>query len=428
MLPTKLQPVQKNERVYLLDILRGFAILGIFIMNLWAFSFYFGYNNVEKGSVILASYDSTTTFIHHLFLEGKFYSLFSLLFGIGFAIYLSKAKENNTILSLFKRRLLVLLGIGIIHLLLWVGDIVAFYAVLGFLLVPFRKFSNKTLLIIAVCCILIPIPLYALKMLNPAVFNPGQYLIAYNMQLDSQIGINSERDLIAALSGNNILKMLQVNMHGILWRLGDLLFQDRIFKVFAMFLVGLAIGRTNFYNKLAENKKLLKKVLFTGLAIGLPANFIMSYYMVNGGYYQLTINGFYQTIAYSLGVAPLALAYASFFALIYLNIKMRRFLNTMAPVGRMALSNYIMHTIIGLIVFTKIGFGLSNMGPTAFTLFALCVYIFQIFTSTVWLKYFNYGPLEWLWRSATYGQWQKMLKPKKDDVPVTELITGSIKS
>jgi uncharacterized protein len=418
----KLQPVQKSDRVHLLDILRGLAILGIFIMNLWAFTFYFGYNDVEKASVVLAQYDSTITFIHHFLLEGKFYSLFSLLFGIGFAIYLSKAKENQAILSLFKRRLLILLFIGIIHLLLWVGDIVAFYALLGFVLIPFRKLSNKILLTIAVCCILIPIPLYALKMLNPDVFNPGQYLITYNMQLDSQIGINSEKDLIAVLSGNNFLKMLQTNLHGILWRLGDLLFQDRVFKVFAMFLIGLVVGRTNFYNKLSQNKNLLRKILFYGLLIGIPANIIMAFFMVKGGYYQLTLNGLYQTIAYSLGVAPLALAYASFIALLYLNNKVRRFLNTLAPVGRMALSNYIIHTVIGLIVFTKIGFGLSNMGPTAWTLFALCVFILQIFISTGWLHFFNYGPLEWLWRSATYGRWQKMIKNKKEDMPVVKVI------
>lgn len=426
MFTPKLQPVQRAERVYLLDILRGFAILGIFIMNLWAFTFYFAYTEAEKFAVALARYDAVTTFFQHALLEGKFYSLFSMLFGIGFAIYLSKAKENNAILSLFKRRLLILLFIGIIHLLLWVGDIVAFYALLGFLLIPFRKFSNKKLLIIAATCILLPIPLYALKMLNPAVFNPGQYLIAYNIQLDSQIGINSERDLVIALSGNSFGKMLQVNLHGILFRFGDLLFQDRIFKVFGMFLIGLVIGRTNFYNRLPENKKLLKKILFFGLAVGIPANFIMAYYMVSGGYYQITLNGLYQTIAYSFGVAPLTLAYASLFALLYLNEKRRRLLNTLAPVGRMALTNYIMHTIIGILFFTKLGLGLSNMGPAAWTIFAICVYIFQIFTSTIWLRFFNYGPLEWFWRSATYGKWQKMLKHKKADVPVTELISGKI--
>ncbi|MGI8599921.1 MAG: DUF418 domain-containing protein [Chitinophagaceae bacterium] len=407
-----LQPVHRNERVYLLDILRGFAILGIFIMNLWAFTFYFGYTDAEKAAVALAKYDGITTFFQHMFLEGKFYSLFSMLFGIGFAIYLSKAGENKKVLSLFKRRLLILLCIGFIHLILWVGDIVAFYALLGFLLIAFRNFSNKNLLILAAVCIFLPIPLYALKMWNPAIFNPGQFLITYNLQLDAQLGINSERDLIGVLGGNNFWQMLQVNFHGILWRFGDLLFQDRIFKVFGMFLIGLVIGRTKFYSHLEQNKKLLKQILFVGLAVGLPANIIFSIFMIKGGYYQLTINGLYQTIAYSFGVAPLALAYASFFALLYLKPSIRKFLNTLAPVGRMALTNYIMHSIIGLLFFTQLGFGISNMGPTAWTLFALCVYIFQIFTSTIWLRFFNYGPLEWLWRSATYGKWQAMIKKK----------------
>ncbi len=120
-------------------------------------------------------------------------------------------------------------------------------------------------------------------MWNPAIFNPGQYLITYNMQLDAQLGINSERDLIGVLGGNNFWQMLQVNFHGILWRFGDLLFQDRIFKVFGMFLIGLVIGRTKFYSHLEQNKKLLKQILFVGLAVGLPANIIFSIFMIKGG-------------------------------------------------------------------------------------------------------------------------------------------------
>ncbi|MEO7264185.1 MAG: DUF418 domain-containing protein [Ferruginibacter sp.] len=409
---TTLQPMQSSQRIKLLDVLRGFAILGIFIMNLEGFSFYWAFTDAEKAAVAFASYDHTTNFLQLMLLEGKFYSLFSMLFGIGFAIYLSKADANKQVLSLFKRRLLVLLFIGFMHLILWTGDIVAFYAMVGFLLIPFRKFSNKTLFIIAVLCILSPIGWYALKMMNPAVFNPGQYLIDYNIRLDTQLGVNNDRDLAMGLGGDNFWRMMQLNFHGILWRYGDLLFQDRIFKVFGMFLIGLVIGRTKVFNRLQENKKLLWGILVGGLIIGLPANYLMAFFKEAGGYYKLTMNGMYQTIAYAFGVAPLALAYASFFALIYQIKPIKHLLNSLAPVGKMALTNYIMHTLIGLFVFTKLGLGVRNMGPTAWTIFAICVYIMQIFTSTIWLRYFNYGPLEWLWRSATYGKWQKLSRQK----------------
>lgn len=416
-----LQPVNSSQRIQLLDILRGFAILGIFIMNLYAFTFYFAFDKTQKAAVAFASYDNTTKFLQMMLFEGKFYSLFSMLFGIGFAIYLSKADINKNILRLFRRRLFILLMIGFLHLLLWSGDIVAFYALLGFLLIPFRKLSNKTLLIIAVLCILSPIGWYGLKMAYPTVFNPGQYLINYNIQLDAQSGINNEKELVKVLSGNNFLKMIQANLHGIFWRYGDLLFQDRIFKVFGMFLIGLVIGRTKFYNKLNENRRLLWALLIVGLLIGLPCNYLMVIFTEKGGYYELTKNGLYQTIAYAFGVATLAMGYASFFALLYQVKPIKKFLNFLAPVGRMALTNYIMHTVIGLFVFTRLGLGLTNMGPTAWTLFAVGVYVVQIFISTIWLHFFNYGPLEWLWRSATYKKWQPMIKQKKELISTIEI-------
>lgn len=112
MLESNLKPVTLFERVQLHNMLRGFAIFGIFIMNLEAYSWYWTLDEMQKASVALASYDHTTNFIHHMFFEGKFYSIFSMLFGIWFAIYLSKAENNKQILPLFRRRLAILLLIG----------------------------------------------------------------------------------------------------------------------------------------------------------------------------------------------------------------------------------------------------------------------------------------------------------------------------
>lgn len=416
-----LQPVQKSERIQLLDILRGFAILGIFIMNLEGFTFYWALNDAQRVQVPLASYDHTMEFLQWMFIEGKFYSIFSMLFGIGFAIYLSKANENNTILKLFMRRLAVLLLIGFFHLLLWTGDIVAFYAILGFLLIPFRKFRNKTLLIIAGFCILSPIGWYALKMSNPAIFNLAQWPFKWGDYFSSQQGINSGQDFYNAMREVDFFQMLKFNLVGIFYRYGDLIFQSRGFKVFGMFLIGLVIGRTKFYNRLQENKRLLWSILIGGLLIGLPANYIMATLKETPGYGRLTMHGLKQTIAYALGVAPLALAYSSLLALLYLNNPMKKILNLLSPVGKMALSNYIMHTLIGIFTFTGLGFAISPMGPTAWTIFALYVFVVQIILSTIWLHFFNYGPLEWLWRSATYRRWQPFLKTIAKESTLNEI-------
>jgi uncharacterized protein len=413
MLANSFSPVQKLERIQLLDVLRGFAILGIFIMNLEGFTFHWALSDVQKAQLPLAQYDHTTSFLQNMLLEGKFYSLFSMLFGIGFAIYLSKANEDNNVIPLFRRRLAVLLLIGFMHLLLWTGDIVMFYAMLGFLLIPFRKFSNKTLLIIAGLCILSPIAWYALKMSNPKVFNLAQWFYKLGDKQSLQFGITSNETAYRELSGGDFIKLIKMNFVAILYRYGDLIFQSRAFKVFGMFLIGLVIGRTQLYYRLQEKKALLWKIFLGGLILGIPANFIYATLHETRGYGELTPHGLKQTTAYAFGVAPMALAYAAGIALIYISASGRRILNALAPVGKMALSNYIMHTLIGIFVFTRLGIFHAPIGPTQWTMFALGVYVIQVFTSAIWLQFFNYGPLEWLWRSATYKKWQPMLRYKR---------------
>jgi len=398
-------PIQHLERAQILDVLRGFALLGIFIVNLYDFNFYWALKDAQKAALPLAAYDNAAGFLQRMFFEGKFYSLFSLLFGIGFSIFLAKGdRQESDNLKTFRRRLLVLLCIGIVHLLLWTGDIVAFYALLGFVLIPFRKASNKTLLILAGICIISPIGWYALKMSNPQVFDLSRWLYKAEASLQSTLGLRSNVDFYNAYHENNFGLRIKSNFFGILWRYAELIFQSRAFKVFGMFLIGLVIGRTGFYKRLNENRKLLWGVLLGGFIIGLPANYMLAHIQQNPGYMELTIMGLKQTIAYAIGVAPLSLAYAAAFSLLYTHTASQKVLNLLAPQGRMALTNYLMQTLIGIFTFSQVGFGFHSLGPAAWTLFALAVFTVQVILSTIWLNYFQYGPMEWIWRQLTYGK------------------------
>ena len=398
-------PVQHTERAQILDVLRGFALLGIFIINLYDFNFYWALTDAQKAALPLTVYDDAAGFLQRMFVEGKFYSLFSLLFGIGFSIFLAKGGgQEGDNLKIFRRRLLVLLGIGVTHLLLWTGDIVAFYALLGFVLIPFRKLSDKILLILAGICIISPIGWYALKMSNPQVFDLSRWLYQTETKLQSTLGLRSSVDFYNVYHGNNFGLRIKSNFFGVLWRYAELVFQSRAFKVFGMFLIGLVIGRTGFYKRLKENRKLLWGVLFGGLLIGLPANYILAHLQQNPGYMQLTTMGLKQTIAYAIGVAPLTLAYAAAFSLLYTHPASQKVLTVLAPQGRMALTNYLMQTLIGVFTFSGLGFGLQSLGPAAWTLFALAVFAMQVVLSTIWLNYFQYGPMEWVWRQLTYGK------------------------
>jgi uncharacterized protein len=406
-------PVHNNERIIIMDALRGIAILGIFIANLGSgFSFY-NESAVNTGPYF-HSLDKPFLFWHHMLIEGKFYSIFSFLFGWGFAIQIARSEVKGiSPTSFMKRRISFMFLLGLAHLLLlWSGDIVAFYAMVGFVLLWIRNWKDKKLFITAIICILLPAILYFLKMKFPVLLAPSGFLFATGEAIDKSIsGVSGFEEFIARLKTGNYLFQLKTLLPGVFYRNGDLLFQDRFFKVLGMFIIGYLMGRNGRYKTLLINKSLLLKVAVIGLTIGLPANYILVTYMNKGGYYQMNMDGMIQTLAYTAGVSTLALAYISLFFLMALTKPGMRVIKILQPAGKMAFSNYILHSIIGSFIFYGIGFGLvGEVGPVYYTVLAGIVFAGQIVLSTVWLHYFNYGPVEWLWRSATYKKWQPLKK------------------
>ncbi len=405
-----LMPVPTKDREVFLDVLRGFAILGIFIANLGGLSWY---NEQAKasGPYLLPEIDHTMSFLHHLFIEGKFYSIFSLLFGWGIALQIKRgvARGINP-LPTVRRRLFFMLVLGVLHLLIWPGDIVFFYALLSFILLPLRKFSNKTLLITGSILLLSPILLYGLKMTWPVLNYPTELMIKTGIKVDGALlGHKSEEEFMIMLKNGNWWDQLRGNIAGFFFRYNYLFFVSRVPKVLGMFLIGYVLGRSDFYKNIGQHKKLLYWIIGGGLALGLPANYFLAHHMslYNSDYYGLKTKGLYQTIFFALGVVPLAMAYVGLFMLSFQTAAGKKILSVLAPVGKMAFSNYIMHSLIGNFVFLGAGLGLmGQIGPVYYTLFGIAVFIIQIIFSTIWLKYFNYGPVEWLWRSATYKKWQ----------------------
>ena len=414
---TLLSPVQVKEREVFMDVLRGFAILGIFIANLGTgFSWYRGDPSVT-GPYLVPAWDHKMSFLHHMLIEGKFYSIFSLLFGWGIALQIKRGIASGTdALPTVKRRLLFMLLLGFIHLLIWPGDIVFFYALVGFLLLPLRKFSNKALLITGGLLILSPIFLYGLKMLFPVLTFPSDKLNEAGMMVSGvMMDIRSEEEFMNKMHNGNWWDVFGANTGGIFFRYSYLFFVSRISKVLGMFLIGYVIGRTDFYKNIHQHKKLVYWVIAGGLIIGLPANYLLAHYMSTAmnDYFMLKEKGMYQTIVYAIGVAPLALAYTGLFMLAFKTHAGNKLLSFLAPAGKMAFSNYMMQSLIGNFVFLGAGLGyMGKVGPVYYTLFGIIVFILQVIFSTIWLKFFNYGPVEWVWRSATYKKWQPMIKAK----------------
>ncbi len=408
-------PVHDAERISIMDALRGIAILGIFIANIGVGFAMYDYSPSNSGPYF-HPWDKTFLFWEHVFIEGKFYSIFSLLFGWGMAIQLKRTEMKGLLpVSFMRRRLTFMFLLGFGHLLLiWWGDIVAFYALVGFIFLWIRKWSDKKLLITAIILLLSPILLYYLKMKFNWLATPSWILYDAGGKIDYKLsGITSFESFLEKVKYGNYFDLLKNLLSGFFYRFADLFFQSRISKVLGMFILGYLLGRNERYKQVVTNTKLLWTISISGLLVGLPSNYYLARYMETGGYYQLTMDGLYRTIVYASGVAPLALSYVSLFFLLEKTNTGKKIVAVLQPAGKMAFSNYILHSIIGSIVFFGVGFGLTReVGPVNYTLFAILVFPGQVLVSTLWLKYFNYGPVEWLWRSATYKKWQPMRKEK----------------
>ncbi len=399
-------PVLQNERADILDALRGFAILGIFLDNVFGFTGYGFFTTAQREALPTFYADGMLGLCELAFVHGKFYSLFSLLFGIGFSIILTRNEEKGiNPLKIFYRRLFILLLIGAVHVfLLWEGDILLLYALVGFILPLFRNCSDKALLIWAVVLIASPILIDCIKvLLNVHV---AGFLENFAKSIDKKTGLPTDENFSKYLfkEGSGWKEWRNWQASGWIYRYSYLVESNRIPKVLGMFLLGFYAGRKNIYSNLEHYAPLLKKLRRWGFIIGIPSSIAMAIFEIDGLSVPKAI-GLLDTVFYAVSVVPLSLAYVAAICLFWIKTNGNNKLKLLAPVGRMALTNYLMQTILGITIFYGVGFGLGgNIGPAVFFPIAIVIYIVQIIYSNWWFKYFNYGPVEWIWRQLTYGK------------------------
>lgn len=400
-------PTIQKERADILDILRAFALLGICIANAGYFSLYIFQSNVTRDSFSTSTLDKALSYIHVMAIDGKFYTIFSILFGIGFSIIFlrNKAIGRNGLL-VFYRRLFILFIIGSCHsLLLWDGDILLFYSIVGILLPLFRNCSDRTLLIWVVVLLLSPLLFDLAKVMTNNKWNLGNPFIKQALLVDAKSGItekNVDTWIVAHKSYSDLLKWTH---SGTWWSWYLRIDSNRIPKVLAMFILGLYIGRKNLYSQLDIYRPLLKKIQLYGFAIGIPAGIAHAYFDFDHKAIPNPL-GLLDTLSYALNVTPLALAYMATIALWYQAGKFSSLWSALKPAGRMALTNYIMQSVICVFIYHGIGLGWGGkVGPTSFVAVAIGIFILQVIYSNWWFRYFNYGPLEWIWRMLTYGKY-----------------------
>lgn len=397
-------PTDSADRLPILDACRGFALGGIFLLNLAVFTGFVFMPPEARAASSTAGLDRIATFVNVWLGYGKFYSLFSLLFGIGFALQLAAAdRRGDGTLRLFRRRLLVLLAIGAVHMFFWEGDILFLYALVGFLLIPLRRMPPAWLLRTAIALVLAPVVLAVVTAVTRGALDPGAPFLRAGEWTLIASGFAPDALPYPLLRDAGWVEYLRFQVSGPFFRYADLLTTGRPFKVLAMFLVGLWVGRSGLLRDIGSWTPVLRRVRRWGFGIGLPAAAVQAVLMLTG-----TSSGALkvaEAAAYALGVAPLGLAYGATFALLWQAPAWRERLQHLAPAGRMALTNYLTQTAVSLLVFYGIGLGLmGRVGPVWWPAVVVVMLTVQVAASRWWLARYAFGPVEWIWRQATYGR------------------------
>lgn len=405
-------PVQQAERIQIVDILRGFALFGILFVNMTIFS------QPMQAIVLpvdpsLPWHDRAALWLIHALGEGKFYALFSLLFGLGLFLQMERIEaRGGRFVPLYARRLLVLLAFGLVHaFLIWMGDILILYALLGFLLILFRKARPRTLLIWVFVLIALPIVFNAAMtgLVTWASAIPEAAPQIEQSFAEAEAGFAADLERAAQVYPTGNFAEITAQRVSDYFSMGVAGFSVMGFNIMAMFLLGLYFGKREIFKNLNAHRGLFIRLLVIGLALGLTGNLLYATLIMSISRIYQTWTLFLATTGQAIGAPLLMLAYVSAFCLLALHPTWQERINVLAPVGQMALTNYLTQSVVCTLIFYGYGLGLfGKMGAAAGIGLTIIIYLLQIPLSHWWMKRFYYGPAEWLWRSLTYLKPQPM--------------------
>ncbi|HBK46171.1 MAG TPA: hypothetical protein DDZ67_07010 [Xanthomonadaceae bacterium] len=394
-----LQPVAANERIAVLDVVRGFALLGILLMNIEAFVG--PLNQALTGlDPTLAGADRVADALVYILVQGKFYTLFSLLFGMGFAVMAQRAERAGRAFGAFYlRRSLGLLGIGLAHaLLVWSGDVLVSYALLALVLLAFREAPTAWLPWIAVAVYLFAPALVLLYGALGELARHDPAMAAQWQESLRQVGEQSRQIVDAqrqAYGDGSYAMATAQRARDLLEALRGLIVNAPV--MLGMFLLGSWFVRAGAIAEPAGSARLFARLRWGALPAGLLlmlASFGLEPWMDPA---RLDLRLSCAFALSSLAGLLMCLGYLGWV------VRFRAALAWLAPAGRMALSNYVLQSLVCTLVFYGYGLGYFQQLARAWQpLFALALFLVQVALSHAWLRRFDYGPLEWLWRGVTY--------------------------
>lgn len=398
-LPPAQAPVDPRRRIEAVDMVRGFALFGVLLVNMFNFGAYSIVWN-EPGDEMAFS-------AMRFFFETKSWRLFSLLFGFGFAIQMIRADERGSRFApVYLRRLLILFIIGAGHALIYDGDILMHYAELGLLLVLFRNAPPRLLLVLATCLLAVfPIGNAVTSYLEPTQTAPtadyaarlGEATVAMEEDRRTHVYVvGSVREVMAANA------KLENPFEGPLT-------PESSIAVFAMFLLGLYVGRRRIMDDITGHLQLIRRVFWWGLPIGLFSMTAERILNATTGYtvfreqQAALLPQLLGDVIFTFGSTALALAYAAGITLLAQSVRGRQILTPLGAAGRMALTVYITSSIMFGTLYYGFAFGNAFLlGPAAVVGYAVLFFAIQIIICVWWTRRYRFGPMEWLWRALTY--------------------------
>lgn len=386
----KLMPVKEQNRIVWIDIVRGFAILGIFIVNIGAFSApYFLYGGAEN-----AWSEPVEQFIQMLidvFFQGSFYTLFSILYGFSWQLMKDRLdiKGINYAAFLFRRQL-ILVGIGMVHaFLIWHGDILLSYGLIGLLLLFFIEVKDRTLLLWAVLLLGGSVSFFTISLYQVRYLLGGANETAISQAIESYSSTQ-----LSVILGQNLQDWSNAN--------SGIAFIFLIITLLPLFLLGMYIARKQWLHEPQKHQQTLWRLL--------KISFFL-FILLKLGPYSIGNPLWLSYLQDNLGGAASALFYIVLITLISQSALGLKIVMPFKYVGRMALSNYILQSVFCFTLIYGIGFGLyGSIKPSIAILIVIVFYSLQIIGSKWWLSRFRFGPLEWIWRSLSYKKKQVIRK------------------
>ncbi|PUB17878.1 DUF418 domain-containing protein [Paenisporosarcina sp. OV554] len=382
----KVQPTELHERVVAIDMMRGFSLLGIFIVNMLAFHTPFYYINPYTWYTDPSDKD-TFQWID-IAIQGSVYPLFSMLFGYGLMMQFRKSQERGiSFIPLGLRRLSILLIIGILHaFLIWSGDILITYALSGFIVLFLLRLSRIWLVTIAFLLYVIP--------------NMGLALLSYIVSATGEEFYTGFQEIESSLDAFGSGSWMDIFMQ----RAADWTYAN--IESGSLLLIGMTIlpymllGAAAAKGKLIERTSNKKTFWITLTAVTLVAGFSIKLLP-----YLFEANFYYMFVQDIFGGPLVAIGYAGLITLLCQLTIFRKLLNPVAKVGRMSMTTYLSQSVIATTIFYSYGFALyGKIDVLTGTWMAVGIFVIQMIFSEIWLSKFKQGPVEAIWKRVTYGK------------------------